>query len=293
MIYVLATARWFFRHRQLRDWSRWTLASFAMVWVTGLSKRPSSDRLWASDHRIQPVVEREDDVVTIRSLRHCRYSSEVEFTSSHDDFTFRLSQLTHVWFAVHRFTSLQGIAHNFLSFKVDTDDGPRYFSVSVEVRREEGEVFSPLKGMYREFELIYVFADELDEIGQRLQFRPDDRVYLFPVNATAEQVQTLFGDIAERANRLHVEPEFYHSLLNNCTNNIVLHTRPLTDSLSWTDPRIVAPGFADRYAKCQGLIGNSEESFSVVRDRCRLRKVDAVATSEEFSEAIRRQLTRR
>lgn len=290
-IYLIAAVRWLARHRKLRDWSRWALASFVVAWVAGMSKQPSNDRLWAEDHAVLSEVEVAADDVVIRNLRSSRYSAVDSYEISRSDFRFDIRHLRRMWFVVHRFTPLEGIAHNFLTFEVNDGTQTRFFSVSVEVRREVNERFSPLRGLYRGFELVYVFADELDEVGQRLQFTPEDDVYLFPVNAAEADVQTLFLDIADRANRLRQSPEFYHSLLNNCTNNIVLHTRSLTDQLTWLDPRIVAPGFADRYAFSLKLIGQPDENFADLKRRCRLKPVPATTSdSDGFSTAIRQQI---
>ena len=48
------------------------------------------------------------------------------------------------------------MAHTFLSFELDTPQGKHYFSISVEIRREENELFSPLAGLFRHYELMYV-----------------------------------------------------------------------------------------------------------------------------------------
>gem|GEM_PF-2200659 len=73
-----------------------------------------------------------------------------------------------------------------------------------------------------------MIADERDEIGSRTVLRLNDRVFMYPVIADRKHVPQLFLDITERVQTLAINPEFYHSLLNNCTNNIVVHTYKLT-----------------------------------------------------------------
>jgi len=46
-----------------------------------------------------------------------------------------------------------------------------HFAPSVEVRREVGETYSPLKGVYRNYELTHVIGDERDLIGVRTGHR--------------------------------------------------------------------------------------------------------------------------
>ena len=253
-------------------------------------KQPANDRMWVPEHRQLAEITLDRDQVQVRNLRSCTYRNETDFDVAYQDFGFELTDLTEVWFTVQRFTPLEGIAHNFLTFCIEKENDRRYVSVSVEIRREVGETFSPVKGLYREYELIYAVAEETDELGKRTVLRPNDRVYLYPVNATPEQVQQLFREIAARVNQLRDSPEFYHSLWNNCTNNIIVHTYPLTPSeLNWLDPRVVAPGYADRFAYAQQLIGRPAQSFSELRTECRIDQIaKEVGFTPEFSTRIRR-----
>ncbi|MCA9037660.1 MAG: DUF4105 domain-containing protein [Planctomycetaceae bacterium] len=270
-----------------------------IVYVLTLLQQPSNDRDWALDNSIVPEIRIVGKDVSISGFRHITFSSgpedaEDETNVNYSTLRFQIDQLREVWFVVQKFTALEGIAHNFLTFSYDPGDGPRYFSVSVEIRRERGESFSPTRGLYRQYELIYVVADERDEIGSRTVFRPNDRVYLYPVNATSEQVQSLFVSIAARMQALVETPEYYHSLLNNCTNNIVEHTYQLTSKpINWLNPQIVLPGFADRLAFSRGLIGDGDDDFETLRARCR---IDGIARkggiTPDFSTLIRQRLDR-
>ena len=66
-----------------------------------------------------------------------------------------------------------------------------------------------------------MIGDERDLIGVRTVMRPEDRIFMYPVNATPEQVQRLFCNIADQTNELAEQPEFYHTVLNNCMNGIL------------------------------------------------------------------------
>ena len=46
------------------------------------------------------------------------------------------------------------------------DDG-RHLAVSIETRKERGEVYSALRGFFRQYELYYVVADERDVVRLR------------------------------------------------------------------------------------------------------------------------------
>jgi len=135
-------------------------------------------------------------------------------------------------------------------------------------------------------------GDELDLIGVRTVMRPDDRVWMFPINSDAESVQALFKSIAERMNQLAKQPEFYSTFFNNCTNNIVGHTYELTvEPINAWDPQIVLPGYSAKFAFSNGLIGTDGESFEQLSQRCRIDQVARQHGLEAgFSQAIRGQL---
>ncbi len=277
--------------------SRWlsiAATSIAIVYVVTLFQRPSNDRLWDPSQVVTTGVEIENGHATIHGFRHCHYRSETDFDVHYEDFQFRIEDLTSVAFLVHKFSPVEGLAHTFLSFELDSDDGPQYFSVSVEIRREVGEIYSPIRGLYRQYEVLYVIGDERDVIGVRTVVRPQDRVHMYHVNATPKQVQQLFANIAERIEKLRTDAEFYHTLLNNCTNGIVFHTYHLTpEPINWLDPRIVMPGFSDQFAHAQGLIGAQGESFQTLHNRSRIdQTAEQVGLSDRFSDAIRDNLNR-
>lgn len=281
----------FFRMKDKRIWRQRIAASVLVICVIHVvAKRPRLDREWAADNARLASVAVEDDSIHVSNVRHSIYHSETDYEPHYQDLDFQLSDLCRAWFVVQRFTTLEGIAHNFLTFEIDSGSENSYFSVSVEIRREMGESFSPLKGLFREYELIYVIADERDEIGARTVFRPDDRVFLYPINATEEQVQALFLNIAERINGLGSKPEFYNSLLKNCTNSIVFHTYTLTtEKINWLDPRVVAPGYADRLAfQNDLLIHEPGELFEAYSARCRIDEIArANGITADFSQVIR------
>jgi len=99
-----------------------------------------------------------------------------------------------------------------------------YINVSVEVRRTRGRQFGALAGMLRQFELMYVIADESDVIWLRTNCAGND-VRLYPIKTEIEKIRSVFVDILVRVNALGTTPEFYHTIVNNCTTNIVRHTR--------------------------------------------------------------------
>ena len=280
-----------FRIKKKDNWLSYAGVVIFAAWLLLQCHQPSHDRNWAQDQKKLSRIDIADGAVAIEHFRHNQYRSATDFDVQRKNFEFQLSELSQVWFLVQRFTPSEGLAHVFLAFEVKPNSAaePMYFALSVEIRREEGEFFSPIQGLYRRYELNYVFGDERDLIGVRTVMRPEDRVYMYRVNATPEQVQQLFRSIADRTNQLVEHPEFYHTLLNNCLNGILRHTVELTpEEVSWFDPQILLPGFSDRYAFNSGIIGQPGQTFEDLKEVSRIdERAEEVGIGDDFSKTIR------
>ena len=255
-----------------------------MFLVWWLLNQPSNDRDWSPDQAVLPEAIFHESSVTIRNIRDCYYESAEEFRVRHYDETFDLESLASVDFFVEPFAGWRGPAHTFLSFGFD--DG-RFVAISVEVRREKGESFSILGGLMRRLELMYVIASERDLVELRVTHR-GNRVFCYPVCASRERVRTMFESMLRRANRLRTEPEFYNTLTNTCTTNIVGHLNEASEeSVPWWNPRVLFPGYSDRLAYDMGLV-ESERPFAEVRRECEISdRVRQSADAETFSRQIR------
>jgi Domain of unknown function (DUF4105) len=289
--FLIAGVAVFYRLKNKSQWLTIGAVAVLAVYLVTLIQRPANERDWDPSQQLATRVQLHDQHVRIDGFRHCVYRSESDYDVHYQSYEFDLDQLTAVYFLVQRFSALEGLAHTFISFQLQTPDGPKYFSVSVEVRREVGEVYSPLRGLYRQYELLYVVGDERDIIGVRTVMRKEDRVHMYRVNATPQDVQQLFVDVAQRINKLADQPEFYHTLLNNCTNGIVFHTYDLTpEPINWLDPRIVIAGYSDRFAFSQRLIGDGQQSFEQLRAESRIdERAKRIGLTPEFSAGLRAQ----
>ena len=265
-------------------------ACFA-IFIATLFVRPSNERQWAKDHAQVAEVTIKDGTATINNYRHCEYRSETDYDAKFYSKSFPLEQIESVWFIVQKFSPLEGLAHVFLSFGLVPGTDPEYFSVSVEIRREDQESYNPFRGLFRTYELTHVVGDERDLIGVRTVHRPEDRLFMYRVNATPQQAQQLFVEFANRIESLNASPQFYNSLLNNCANGITRRAYKLTpEPINWLDPRIVLPGYADSFAFEHGLIGDGSQSFEEFQQASR---IDIIAREtglvDDFSQHIRGQ----
>ena len=262
------------------------------VWLLSFLQQPSHERDWDENQVRLASIETEEESIVVQNFRSTHYRSETDFDVNYGDISFDMSQLEKVWLIVQRFTQNEGLAHVFLTFEIANPDGASQFmAVSVEIRCEKGETYSPIRGLYRQYELNYVFGSEEDLLGVRTVMRPDDRVYMYPVNATPLQVQRLFANIADRTNEIGKRPEFYHSLLNNCMNGVLEHTYELTpEPISWMNPKVVLPGYSGKLAFEKGLIGDGGD-FEEFQQRCRIDKVaKEFGIKPGFSLEVRRNI---
>lgn len=213
---------------------------------------PSNTREWTPELSVLPLAETEGELITLRNIRNINYVSDDNFVIKYFDRTIRLEDVRSVDFVVTPFQNTPAIAHTMLSFGLA--DGS-YLGISVEIRNEKDEDYSALLGFVRQYEITYVIADERDLIRVRTRHRDAD-VYVYPSIATAEQSQQLFVDVLARVNKLSVEPEFYNTLRNNCTTNLVGHVNQLKPDRIAYGWRILLPGFSAEYAYDLGLLDN-------------------------------------
>ncbi|HET9234888.1 MAG TPA: DUF4105 domain-containing protein, partial [Candidatus Eisenbacteria bacterium] len=139
----------------------------------------------------------------------------------------------------------------------------------------------------RQYELTYVVGDERDLIQLRTNHRRDP-VYLYPVRASRERIREMFVTMLQRANHLREHPEYYNTLTNSCTTNIVRHINELIPGRVPWSYKVLLPGYSDELAYDLGLI-DTDLPFPEAKQRYRIDD-DALRAEgrEDFSEQIRR-----
>jgi transglutaminase-like putative cysteine protease len=112
-------------------------------------------------------------------------------------------------------------------------------------------------------------------------------VYVYPIRASRERIRALFLEMLARANALATRPEFYNTLTNNCTSNVVDHVNHIVPRAVPHGISTILPGYADGVAYSLGLIDNS---ISLDEARRRFRVKDGArrfVKSPDFSRRIR------
>jgi hypothetical protein len=255
------------------------------IWWNTLS--PSHEREWYDDVSQMPWGEIDDDFVTLHNVRDFNYRSASDYDLRYLTRTVNLADIEGADYFLCYWGS-PWIAHPIVSFRFKGSDP---IALSVETRKETGENYSTVKGFFRQYELIYIVAEERDIVRLRTNFREGEDVYLYRTSSSPERARAIFLDYVRRINELHAEPEFYNALKSNCTTNIRLHTAAADgDNLAPWDWRILLTGKIDEWEYERGAIDQSMP-FEKFKARSHINKAAQKVTDlSVFSAEIRRGL---
>lgn len=272
-----------------RQWRWQTLAGyfalFTIIMVWWFNIEPSNERDWQADVAVLPYATMEGDLITVHNIRNFDYRSETDYTPAYYDKRFDLRKLDTVD-VIASYWMGPAIAHIFLSFGF-ADDG--HLAISIETRKEKGEDYSSIKGFFRQYELIYVVADERDVIRLRTNYRHDspEDVYIYRATGSIEEGRRLFLEYLHKINALKAKPEFYNTLTTNCTTNIWLNTRvnPSHMPFSW---KILASGYLPELLYEQGRLDTGGLPFAELQLRSHINARAQIADDAmDFSRRIR------
>jgi hypothetical protein len=136
-----------------------------------LTLKPSNDGNWQPDVAQLAWADIEGDQFTFHNVRNCDYRTDTDYTPHWETRTVRLSQITGIDLAIDYWGS-PWIAHPIVSFQF-ADTPPLCFSI--ETRKTVGQSYSAIGGLYRQYTLIYLVADERDVIRLRTFTTPRPR----------------------------------------------------------------------------------------------------------------------
>ncbi len=267
---------------------RRTLLGYLAVWVALVvwwnTLTPSHDRDWQPNVAVLPYATVDGDRVTLHNIRNFAYRTDTDFTPQYYDKTFDLTQLESVDL-VSSYWGSQAIAHLFVSFGFG---GQNYVAVSIETRMQHTERYSTLAGFFKQYELIYIVVDERDVIRLRTTYRqqPPEDVYLYRVRMPPARARRFFMSYVEKINALKAHPEFYNTLLTNCTTNILFHAETSGSSARY-NWKVLLSGYAPEYVY---EIGNLDTSlpFAALRQRSHINaRAQAASDASNFSQRIR------
>jgi len=246
-----------------------------------MSILPAGSRGWAPDVAQNATAAFDGASVVVSNVRNFTWRSETDFDPAWEQRSYVLSHVTEVDLIMSYWMG-EAIAHTIVSFGFD--DGDR-LAFSIEIRKEANEVFSPIAGFFKEYELAIVAADERDVVRLRSNVRGEDvRIYRMKVNpGNAQRLLRLY---LEEANDLARTPRFYNTLTSNCTTLVFDLVKIVHPGLPH-DGRIILSGYLPDYAYELGAT-NTHMSFDKLRELSKIRANALRAdTNPNFSAKIR------
>lgn len=269
-------------------WRRpWRLLAIALTGAAilswHLSIEPTNDGDWLPEVSILADATVDGDGITITNLRNYRWRTADEFDARYVTRTYDLADLEGIDLLVNYWGGHVRIAHTLLSFDFGAGEP---LCLSVEVRREHGERWGMLPGIFRQFEVIYVLGDERDVLRLRTDVR-QETMYLFRTSFSPEESRALLLDVLARVHELNARPAFYRTIENNCTTALVSHVNAVWPGRIPFVRRVLMNGYVPEIAFESGMIG-SEEPFQQYLARSRVDEfARSLETNEGFSERIR------
>ena len=257
---------------------------FVVVVLWWFTLRPSNDRPWQPDVAETAWAEINGDVVTIHNVRNCEYRTEADFTPRWETRTVRLSQITGIDVAIDYWGS-PWISHPIVSFQF-ADALPVCFSI--ETRKTTGQTYSALRGLYRQYSLIYIVADERDSIRVRTNYRRGEDVYLYHALVSQAQARERFLEYLNSINKLRDHPRWYNAVTSNCTTSIRAQ-RSVNKRAPW-DWRMLFNGKMDEMLYEDHVIATGGLPFAELKQRSLINKrANAADKDQDFSRLIREE----
>lgn len=265
------------------------LIAFAVLFAMPLTSfrlmRPSINRPWQPDVAAMPYAEIDGHRVVLHNVRNCDYASATNFAVHYETRTYDLSQLKSADILFSDW-GLKDIAHTMLSFGFE---GGEYLCVSIETRKEVGEGYSALKGFFRQYELVYIAADERDVVRLRTNYREGEDVYLYRLRVVSRrQLRDAFLDYLGRMNRLRDHAEWYNAMTDNCMTSgfRIMRKHAAAGRADW-HWSVILNGYAPDHAYTTGALDTSLP-FDELKRRSRINdRARAAGDAVDFSAWIR------
>lgn len=258
------------------------------IWFIRVRPRqPQLDADWNSDCEFITTTDLVDSKITFRNVRNFFWRTTKDRDESWiDELTVDTEEIKDIWFIVDHFHSLHGLAHTYLTFEFN--DGT-CLSFSFEARRRVKHRYHPWDGLWRNYELYLLVALESDMTGLRTNAR-GNKDYMFRAITPPEKDKHMLIRMAQKANQLAQEPEWYHSLLTTCNTSIVRMVNRVTPGRVPFLWRNFLPGYTPKAALKLGLI----EDWGGLETTLEKARIDIVAQQWDgegtYSEMLRRHL---
>ncbi len=180
---------------------------------------PRNDRDWEPALARAPhFAQLEDGRWRLHDLRAFSFTAAGAKSEAWRDVDLDPADLEEIWFFVEPLEGFDGAAHTLLSF-VFGGATRQTIAISVEARRERGENYSGVSGLFNAYELIYLWSTE-EDVLTRIAVGLDHDLYAYRLALSPEQARRILDHFITRTNELMGRPRFYNTLTSNCTNEL-------------------------------------------------------------------------
>jgi hypothetical protein len=251
-----------------------------LVWWRRLL--PSNNHRWADDVSRMATGAVQGDHVTLQNVRNFHWRTNLDYMQRWETRTYDLRNLSAVDLILS-YWSYRAVAHVLISFGFANGD---HVVFSVEIRRRRDDKYSEIGGLFKEFGLSVIAADERDIIRVRTNVRGEDD-YLYRIRLPETAKRSLFLAYVDQANELVSKPRFYNTLSVNCTTLVYHMMKHVVGYLPW-DYRVLLSGYLPEYFYRVGALDvrytlQELRAFGRITDRAK-----QADRSDEFSIDIRR-----
>jgi Domain of unknown function (DUF4105) len=250
-----------------------------LAWWATISPMPN--RTWAADVARNVTAKIDGDRVMVSNVRNFAWRGEADFDERWEQRTYDLSQVEYVDLIMSYWMG-EAIAHTIVSFGFENGDR---LAFSIETRKETNEGYSSIAGLFKQYELVIIAADERDVVRLRSNVRGED-VRLYRLRMAPANAQQLLREYLDEANDLASTPRFYNTLTSNCTTLVFEIVREIHPLLPF-DARILLAGYLPNYVYALGATDTSMP-FEQLRKLSRIHDKAARADADsDFSAKIR------
>ncbi len=235
-VFAVVCATWFCRGSGGRALIGYGLAFAALALWFALIE-PRNDRVWSPEMARALTYDRDSNIIVVSNVRNFNWTGPAKAVERWEKRRYDLNALKSVD-VLSLYWKGPRIAHTYFSFVWSNGEA---LSISVEIRKEMGEAYSPIGGFFKAYELSILAGDERVFYGWRVFF-PKEDIQLFRTRANPLEARVLLLALLDNANELAKTPVFYNTLTENCTTEVWMLTEALGVGKP-KDSRILASGY--------------------------------------------------
>jgi len=237
--------------------------SVLLVIAWWFTLKPSNDRPWQPDVAQLPWAEVRGDLVTLHNVRNFDYRTETDYVQRWETRVVNLQRVQGVDLFVTRWGAPL-IAHVIVSFHFSDPAGQDQFvAMSIEARKTVGQDYSALRGFFRQYELIYLVADERDVVRLRTNYRVGEFVRLYRTLLNPVDARNLFMQYLRWIEEQRNHPHWYNAITDNCSSSITSYLAAHhIGGFPWWDPRLLLNGMGEQMLYQDGDLATGGLSFT-------------------------------